>query len=602
MYRKIIKRCFTPRLLGGMVAFSLLMLAPSMLWAQTRSLKIYYIHTKEKAEIVYKKDGRYIDAGLKKLNYLLRDWRRNEPTNMDPRLFDLIWQVYKLSGSRDYIHVVSAYRSPATNNMLRSRSASSGVAKNSQHTLGKALDFYLPDVNLAKLRAVGLKQEGGGVGYYPTSGSPFIHMDVGSVRHWPRMNRKELMALFPDGKTIHVPSDGKPLEGYNQALAAYNARKGSLPPIVVAKEEKKKDKAEKKPLFAGLFGKKKNKNDKKNKDDKKVEESVVVARNNPSVKPAQNISQQDEAIQVLLPDTDAPVPAFSPLKQERDNKKIQEDAIAALLVAQAEIEETAPAQSIETAPVFNSGFLPVPVLEKPTPPSMIAQGQKIGDELAQLAYIPPLSPQNTPAPHQQILPSLAQTSPSRPAVDLSEKPKEETEFVTAKYEDIVGLPERNFSAAGHKILDKKRNENNKLELLAEGMDEVKPALDDREDLLLASSDSHADDFPQLDQDVIRALIIKAMAANETDQQTVASITPRTAPKADKPRLDELAQLIAQDDMQRQSETTTLTEKIQQIPELVFVSGLEKNKKPPAIATLGGRAINFLPLARVSVYD
>jgi len=97
----------------------------SVLWspvnarAETRSLKLYYVHTGEKAEIVFKRDGRYDQAGLKRLNVFLRDWRRNEPTNMDPRLFDLIWTVYRASGSREYINVVSAYRSPATNNMLR---------------------------------------------------------------------------------------------------------------------------------------------------------------------------------------------------------------------------------------------------------------------------------------------------------------------------------------------------------------------------------------------------------------------------------------------------------------------------------------------------
>jgi len=305
-------------ILSMLLGFLLLLLLPSALWAETRSLKIYYIHTKEKAEIAYKKDGRYLEAGLKKLNYLLRDWRRNEPTNMDPRLFDLVWQVYRLSGSRDYIHVVSAYRSPATNNMLRSRSSKSGVAKNSQHTLGKALDFYLPDVNLAKLRALGLKQEGGGVGYYPTSGSPFIHLDVGSVRHWPRMNRKELMALFPDGKTIHVPSDGQPLSGYNQALAAYNARKGALPPIVVAKEQQR-DKPEKKSLFAGLFGKKGN----KNKDE---ESTIKVASREIETVPA---SAARESERIVLPDTDVPIPASSPLKQPREAIEPKQDEIGA---------------------------------------------------------------------------------------------------------------------------------------------------------------------------------------------------------------------------------------------------------------------------------
>ncbi|TDH36335.1 DUF882 domain-containing protein [Pseudohoeflea suaedae] len=192
--------------------------------AETRSLKLYYTHTGEKAEIVFKRNGRYDQAGLNKLNRFLRDWRRNEPTKMDPRLFDLIWEVYRQTGSRNYITVISAYRSPATNEMLRRTRG--GQAKKSQHMLGKAMDFFIPGVKLATLREIGMRVQGGGVGYYPKSGSPFVHLDVGSVRAWPRMSRQELVKIFPDGKTMHLPPDGKPLPKYNQALAEYKARGG----------------------------------------------------------------------------------------------------------------------------------------------------------------------------------------------------------------------------------------------------------------------------------------------------------------------------------------------------------------------------------------
>jgi len=208
-----------------MAAFGFLMLAASAAQAETRTLKLYFVHTKERAEITFKRNGRYDQAGLKKINMFLRDWRRNEPTKMDPRLLDLVWETYRSVGASDYIHVVSAYRSPATNSMLRKRSK--GVANKSQHMLGKAMDFYIPGVPLKKLRETGLKMQVGGVGYYPTSGSPFVHLDVGSVRHWPRMSRQELAAVFPNGKTLHVPSDGKPLPGFDQALASYEARKKS---------------------------------------------------------------------------------------------------------------------------------------------------------------------------------------------------------------------------------------------------------------------------------------------------------------------------------------------------------------------------------------
>ncbi|MGJ0268136.1 DUF882 domain-containing protein, partial [Streptococcus pyogenes] len=78
----------------------------------------------------------------------------------------------------------------------------SGVAEKSQHILGKAMDFYIEGVPLKKLRDIGLKMQGGGVGYYPTSGSPFVHMDVGNVRHWQGISRQELARLFPNGKTL----------------------------------------------------------------------------------------------------------------------------------------------------------------------------------------------------------------------------------------------------------------------------------------------------------------------------------------------------------------------------------------------------------------
>ena len=106
------------------------------------TLKLYFGHTGERGEFTFKRNGRYDRGELDRINQFLRDWRRNEPAKMDPQLLDLIWAIYKETGSRDYIHVVSAYRSLATNNMLRSRW--SGVAKNSQHTPGKAMDFYHP--------------------------------------------------------------------------------------------------------------------------------------------------------------------------------------------------------------------------------------------------------------------------------------------------------------------------------------------------------------------------------------------------------------------------------------------------------------------------
>ncbi|UIJ70889.1 DUF882 domain-containing protein [Aurantimonas sp. HBX-1] len=209
--------------LAALVMFGLC--ATTTVKAETRTIKLYNVHNKEQGTFAYKRNGRYVSSEMKKINWFLRDWRRNEPTTIDPRLIDLVWEAYRQTGSRNPINVVSSYRSPATNSMLRSRS--SGVAKKSQHTLGKAMDFFIPGVPLKKMREIGLKMQIGGVGYYPRSGSPFVHFDVGNARHWPRMSRKELLAVFPKGNTVHVPSDGKPLPGYQQALASYKQRKGA---------------------------------------------------------------------------------------------------------------------------------------------------------------------------------------------------------------------------------------------------------------------------------------------------------------------------------------------------------------------------------------
>ncbi len=192
----------------------------------TRSLSIYHTHTQESATITFRRDGRYDRAALEQLNWLLRDWRVNEPTKMDPRLFDTVWEAYRQVGATQPIHVVSAYRSPGTNAMLRRRSRM--VAEYSQHMLGKAMDFFLPDVSIDRIREVGLRMQRGGVGWYPHAGTPFVHLDVGSVRMWPRMTHDQLARLFPDGKTDLLPSDNRPFPRYEEAKAEILARGGTV--------------------------------------------------------------------------------------------------------------------------------------------------------------------------------------------------------------------------------------------------------------------------------------------------------------------------------------------------------------------------------------
>lgn len=282
--------------------------------AETRSLKLYFIHTKERAEIVYKKNGRYVQSGLNEINRFLRDWRRNEPAKMDPRLLDLVWSVYRATGARDYIHVVSAYRSPATNGMLRSRS--SGVAEKSQHMLGKAMDFYIPGVPLSKLRQTAFKFEGGGVGYYPKSGSPFVHLDVGNVRAWPRMSRNELLALFPDGKTVHLPADGKPLAGYQQAMAAYKSRQRSGASVQMASAEESGPR--RRGLLSALFGGGGADEDEDNGEARAVAQRPAPQRQQPAPQPSAPVQQAEpeqpapETIIAQMPAREVPLPQLAP--------------------------------------------------------------------------------------------------------------------------------------------------------------------------------------------------------------------------------------------------------------------------------------------------
>jgi len=191
----------------------------------TRTITMHHLHTGEDITITYKRNGRYDDAALEKLNWFLRDWRRAEQTRMDPHLIDLVWEVQREAGANEPIQVVCGYRAPRTNAMLRRRSG--GVARFSQHMLGHALDFYIPGVALEHLREIGLRLQRGGVGFYPASGSPFVHMDTGGVRMWPRMTHQELARVFPDGRTVHIASDGKPLPGYALALAEITKHGGA---------------------------------------------------------------------------------------------------------------------------------------------------------------------------------------------------------------------------------------------------------------------------------------------------------------------------------------------------------------------------------------
>src|SRR4029079_14217268 len=203
-----------------------LTLAAALCWpaamqasGEKRTLSLFNIHTKESLTVTFKTDGRYDADSLKQLNHFMRDWRRNEQREMDPELIDLIRTLHQELGSKEPVKLISAYRSATTNNKLRRKGG--GQAKNSQHIQGKAADIQFLDVPVKTLRNSALIQEWGGVGYYPTSGVPFVHVDTGRVRMWPRIPRLELAALFPDGHSKYLPEDNKPItpQDYKVAVA-----------------------------------------------------------------------------------------------------------------------------------------------------------------------------------------------------------------------------------------------------------------------------------------------------------------------------------------------------------------------------------------------
>ena len=166
---------------------------------ETRTLSMVFMNTNEKLTITYMKNGRYIPSAMTRINHFLRDWRANEVTTMDPRTIDLMWELHADLGSKQAIRIVSGYRSPKTNGMLKR--IGRNVAKKSQHMVGRAIDMYFPDVPLSRIRASAIVRKVGGVGYYPAGDGGFVHIDSGNVRYWPRPSENQLAQIFRDYKT-----------------------------------------------------------------------------------------------------------------------------------------------------------------------------------------------------------------------------------------------------------------------------------------------------------------------------------------------------------------------------------------------------------------
>lgn len=145
-----------------------------------RALSFQHLHTGEALSVEYVQAGEYVPEALGAIDHVLRDHYNGAVHPIDPQLLDILHAVTRETGTRSPFRVISGYRSPATNEMLRRNGR--GAARNSMHLQGKAIDIRLDDVDTATLRDVGLALGRGGVGYYRKS--DFVHLDTGRVRRW----------------------------------------------------------------------------------------------------------------------------------------------------------------------------------------------------------------------------------------------------------------------------------------------------------------------------------------------------------------------------------------------------------------------------------
>lgn len=159
-------------------AFSSALTAP--IHGPERRIRLVNAHTWEKLDLVYWAEGEYLGESMRQINHLMRDHRADESTNMDPRLIDDLHKLYTLLDTDERMHILSGFRTKATNAKLRNRS--NGVAKYSLHMEGRAADLSVPGRTAKQIQQAALTMKSGGVGYYASSG--FVHIDTGNVRQW----------------------------------------------------------------------------------------------------------------------------------------------------------------------------------------------------------------------------------------------------------------------------------------------------------------------------------------------------------------------------------------------------------------------------------
>ena len=144
------------------------------------NVKLYHSHTNESFSGTYRVGDKYLPDVFRRMNYFLRDFRTHEVFPMDPHVIDLVSIIQSRMETRRPLEILSGYRSPKTNAMLRE--GSRGVAKNSLHMYGQAIDIREENYSTKRIRAIACDLKAGGVGYYPRSN--FVHVDTGAVRTW----------------------------------------------------------------------------------------------------------------------------------------------------------------------------------------------------------------------------------------------------------------------------------------------------------------------------------------------------------------------------------------------------------------------------------
>lgn len=372
----------------------------------TRTLSMHHMHTGEDITITYKRNGRYDDAALQKLNHFLRDWRREEATKMDPQLLDLIWEVSQEVGAKDPVQIVCGFRSPATNAMLRRRSK--GVAQFSQHMLGKAIDFYIPGVSLEQIRYAGLRMQRGGVGFYPTSGSPFVHLDTGSVRHWPRMSSDQLARVLSTPLRTHY-ADHRPattqvaLNDNGNATVAQRSKRG---------------------LIERLFGFGED-------EDEDAAASAPPARPAAKSEPA----KQQVAAAVPLPPTKPPAPA-APAKPARAAQPAPAQ-YALASVSSSPAAGPSPADIVRARYTWETAKPPI---EPPAPPSTAAGDVKAPPPVAvsgNQRFVWLTGPQGHPVEPAPPPPTrTAAVEPPRPPAEIPNAEQETTASLSSWTDDV----------------------------------------------------------------------------------------------------------------------------------------------------------------------